>query len=189
MELTKRCATSLSWLRFIAERTGWLEPCRLQRSAAVHGTLRYAYFMQLWALSWVGHRRDVQVPLWLNRARAQHGVFSSVEDLPAIQVSTDHQCIVWCHQVVTHTATTLLKLASGAQLDRSQPKSRYDAVLQRRYPPLPEPAPAMGFPSRQAIAVWAVVSLPKLPALCAASVAAFASEVRYVTRLWCSEKC
>ena len=123
----------------------------------------------------------MQVPLWLNRARAQHGVFSSVEDLPAIQVSTDHQCIVWCNQVVTHTATTLLKLASGAQLDRLQPKSRYTAVLQRRYPPLPEPAPAMGFPSRRAIAVWAVVSLPKLPALCAASVAAFASEVCYVT--------
>ena len=131
----------------------------------------------------VGHCRDVQVPLWLNGARTQDGVFSSVEELPAIRVSTDHQCIVWCNQVVTHTATTLLKLASGATLDRSQPKSRYTAVLHRRYPALPEPTPTRGVPSRRAIAVWAVVSLPKLPALCAASVAAFAAEVRYGTRM------
>ena len=127
--------------------------------------------------------RDFQVPLWLNGARAKHGVFSSVASIPAIQVSTDHQCIVWCNQVVTHTATTLLKLASGTTLDRLQPKSRYYAVMQRRYPALPEPAPSRGFPSRQAIAVWAVVSLPKLPALCAASAAAFGFEARYVTRL------
>ena len=145
--------------------------------------LRCASFTQLTGLSSLDFVRDVQVPLWLNGARTQHGVFSSVESLPAIRVSTDHQCIVWCNQVVTHTATTLLKLASGTTLNRSQPKSRYNGVLQRRYPALPEVEQGRGFPGRRAISVWAVVSLPKLPALCAASVAALAFEVRCATRL------
>ena len=104
-------------------------------------------------------------------------MFASVEDLPPIQVSTDHQCIVWCNQVVTHTAATLLELASGAT-GRSHSASYYLSVLRRRYPADTEPAARWGLPSRRAVAVWAVVSLPKLPALCAASAAAFASEVR-----------
>lgn len=122
------------------------------------------------------------MPRWLNGAGTDPGVFASVEDLPSIQVSTDHQCIVWCNQVVTHTATTLLELASGAT-DRSHPSSSYVSVLRRRYPAAKEPAVRWGVPSRRAVAVWAVVSLPKLPALCAASAAAFASEVRPTMRL------
>jgi hypothetical protein len=122
------------------------------------------------------------VPPWLNGAGTDYGVFASVEDLPSIQVSTDHQCIVWCNQVVTHTATTLLELASGAN-DRSHPAAHYLSVLRRRYPVVNEPAVRWGLPSRRSLAFWAVVSLPKLPALCAASAAAFASEVRLAMRL------
>lgn len=125
-------------------------------------------------------RRDIQVPRWLNGAGAATGVFASVEDMPSVQVSTDHQCIVWCNQVVTHTATTLLELASGAA-DRSRLAAHYWSVLRRRYPADGGSRAAWGFPSRRAVATWAVVSLPKLPALCAASTAAFASEVRVVT--------
>ena len=134
-------------------------------------------------LSWNTRRRDVQVPRWLNGAGTELGVFASVEDLPLIQVSTDHQCIVWCNQVVVHTATTLLELASGAAADRSLPVAHYTSVLRRRYPAGTETAAPRSIPSRRDIAVWAVVSLPKLPAFSAASVAAFASEVRIHRRM------
>jgi hypothetical protein len=126
----------------------------------------------------------VQVPEWLNDLEYLPAAVSlSTDDLPGVHVSMDHQCIVWCNQVVVHVARTLLELTASLRGQGAAAAAEDSlAVLQQRFQKASTPAAsstsgAMSWYRRTA-AVWAVVHLPRLPALCAAAAVAVAHEAR-----------
>jgi hypothetical protein len=124
--------------------------------------------------------RDVQVPDWLSRLHDEpFTVASSTADLPDVRLSMDHQCIMWCNQVVVPVAETLLELSAGPGVERSDAAAAYrQAVLQRRFQPSSTGQQGHDAPLRHRVALWATVNLPRLPALCAAAAAAAAHQVR-----------
>jgi hypothetical protein len=82
-------------------------------------------------------------------------------------VSTDHQCIVWCLQVVTHSAAALLEAASGEGALRTSGGHRHRlSVLQRHFPTLV--SSSVELPWRIRLAQRTLFFLPALPALIAA---------------------
>ena len=132
--------------------------------------------------------RDVQVPDWLSRLHDEpFTVAASTADLPGVRLSMDHQCIMWCNQVVIPVAETLLELAEGPGVERSDAAAAYrQAVLQRRFDPSSADPPGHDAPLRQRAALWATINLPRLPALCAAAAAAAAHQVRARSMCICS---
>jgi hypothetical protein len=124
--------------------------------------------------------RDVQVPEWLNGLDDLPAAVSvTSDDLPGVHVSMDHQCIMWCNQVVVHVSGTLLELAASLRGQGAAEDSL--AVLARRFRKANAhtATASAGMPwHRRTVAVWAVVHLPRLPALCAAAAVAVAHEAR-----------
>ena len=159
--------------------------CRSRRSAAGHGATYHAHISMHYPASHAcpasPARSDFQVPDWLSALRLPHAASASSLHLAGVGVSADHQCIVWCGQVVAHAASALRELASGVGVERSAAGAAFrTAVLQRWFQ-----ADAGGAPHardaawlRNAAAVWAVINVPRLPALCAAAVAAAAHQAR-----------
>jgi hypothetical protein len=158
-------------------------PCRWPRSAAGYGACTHGRGLLEHALTEalaVAPRRDVQVPDWLNQLALPSAVALSAADLRGVEVSMDHQCIVWCNQVVEHVAATVLQLADSPGSEHAA--AHRSGVLQQRFQAVtaassPKP-PRSVSRWRQAAALWAVVNVPRLPALCAAAVAAAAYQAR-----------